>query len=172
MSRACRLLQPGAPRDKPQTVEQPLRDEHAASLLKGLKHANIVLLHDIIHTKETLTLVFEYVHTDLCQYMDKHPGGLHPDNVKLFLFQLLRGLSYIHQRYILHRDLKPQNLLISDTGELKLADFVTAVLRGLVLSDKWEVRQTTVEIHGREERHLGYKTIQARTGKPVLVGEL
>ncbi|XP_030800042.1 cyclin-dependent kinase 14 isoform X4 [Camarhynchus parvulus] len=73
-----------------------------ASLLKGLKHANIVLLHDIIHTKETLTLVFEYV---------------------LFLFQLLRGLSYIHQRYILHRDLKPQNLLISDTGELKLADF-------------------------------------------------
>ncbi|KAF3691507.1 Cyclin-dependent kinase 14 [Channa argus] len=94
-----------------------------ASLLKGLKHSNIVLLHDIIHTKETLTLVFEYVHTDLCQYMDKHPGGLHPDNVKLFLFQLLRGLSYIHQRYILHRDLKPQNLLISDTGELKLADF-------------------------------------------------
>uniref|UniRef100_A0A3B3HXG3 Cyclin-dependent kinase 14 n=1 Tax=Oryzias latipes TaxID=8090 RepID=A0A3B3HXG3_ORYLA len=62
-------------------------------------------------------------HTDLCQYMDKYPGGLHPDNVKLFLFQLLRGLSYIHQRYILHRDLKPQNLLISDTGELKLADF-------------------------------------------------
>nr|XP_020477902.1 cyclin-dependent kinase 14 isoform X3 [Monopterus albus] len=94
-----------------------------ASLLKGLKHANIVLLHDIIHTKETLTLVFEYVHTDLCQYIDKHPGGLHPDNVKLFLYQLLRGLSYIHQRYILHRDLKPQNLLISDTGELKLADF-------------------------------------------------
>ncbi|RMC04975.1 hypothetical protein DUI87_18155 [Hirundo rustica rustica] len=172
-----------------------------ASLLKGLKHANIVLLHDIIHTKETLTLVFEYValfrcyfrrsygdggfsasvtdmasfaqgggefyreqvlklkHTDLCQYMDKHPGGLHPENVKLqcsipqpylpipihrvLLFPiisedthlssgyhliskaiwLLRGLSYIHQRYILHRDLKPQNLLISDTGELKLADF-------------------------------------------------
>ncbi|XP_073781370.1 cyclin-dependent kinase 14 isoform X5 [Danio rerio] len=53
-----------------------------ASLLKGLKHANIVLLHDIIHTKETLTLVFEYVHTDLCQYMDKHPGGLQPDNVR------------------------------------------------------------------------------------------
>ncbi|KAF4076208.1 hypothetical protein AMELA_G00227930 [Ameiurus melas] len=94
-----------------------------ASLLKGLKHANIVLLHDIIHTKETLTLVFEYVHTDLCQYMDKHSGGLHPENVRLFLFQLLRGLSYIHQRFILHRDLKPQNLLISESGELKLADF-------------------------------------------------
>ncbi|ERE91457.1 cyclin-dependent kinase 14 [Cricetulus griseus] len=40
--------------------QQVGHSEHA-SLLKGLKHANIVLLHDIIHTKETLTLVFEYV---------------------------------------------------------------------------------------------------------------
>lgn len=39
------------------------------------------------------------------------------------MFQLLRGLSYIHSRRILHRDLKPQNLLISYLGELKLADF-------------------------------------------------
>lgn len=37
-----------------------------ASLLKGLKHSNIVLLHDIIHTKETLTLVFEYVVSIKC----------------------------------------------------------------------------------------------------------
>ncbi|XP_054722380.1 cyclin-dependent kinase 14-like [Uloborus diversus] len=94
-----------------------------ASLLRGLKHANIVTLHDIIHTRETLTFVFEYVHTDLSQYLERHPGGLHPKNIKLFLFQLLRGLAFCHQRRVLHRDLKPQNLLISETGELKLADF-------------------------------------------------
>ncbi|XP_070185640.1 cyclin-dependent kinase 14-like isoform X2 [Littorina saxatilis] len=94
-----------------------------ASLLKGLRHANIVTLHDIIHTKETLTFVFEYVHTDLSQYLEKHPGGLNSFNVKLFLYQLLRGLGYCHERRILHRDLKPQNLLISEIGELKLADF-------------------------------------------------
>lgn len=94
-----------------------------ASLLKQLKHANIVTLHDIIHTRETLTFVFEYVHTDLSQYLEKHGGGLHPKNVKLFLFQLLRGLSYCHRRRILHRDIKPQNLLISEVGELKIADF-------------------------------------------------
>lgn len=97
-----------------------------ASLLKELKHSNIVTLHDIIHTRETLTFVFEYVHTDLSQYMEKHGtgnGGLDPRNVKLFLFQLLRGLAYCHRRRVLHRDVKPQNLLISEIGELKLADF-------------------------------------------------
>ncbi|KPJ08023.1 Cyclin-dependent kinase 14 [Papilio machaon] len=94
-----------------------------ASLLKELKHANIVTLHDIVHTRETLTFVFEFVDTDLSQYMERHPGGLNHHNVKLFMFQLLRGLSYCHRRRILHRDVKPQNLLISSHGELKLADF-------------------------------------------------
>ncbi|XP_044004175.1 cyclin-dependent kinase 14 isoform X2 [Aphidius gifuensis] len=97
-----------------------------ASLLKELKHSNIVTLHDIIHTRETLTFVFEFVHTDLSQYMERYGsggGGLDPRNVKLFLFQLLRGLAYCHRRKVLHRDVKPQNLLISELGELKLADF-------------------------------------------------
>uniref|UniRef100_A0A3Q1HVI9 cyclin-dependent kinase n=1 Tax=Anabas testudineus TaxID=64144 RepID=A0A3Q1HVI9_ANATE len=102
-----------------------------ASLLKGLKHANIVLLHDIVHTRDSLTLVFEYVQTDLAQYMIQHPGGLHSHNIRIFMFQLLRGLCYIHSRRILHRDLKPQNLLISYLGELKLADFGLARSRSI-----------------------------------------
>lgn len=55
--------------------------------------------------------------------MERHPGGLDHRNVRLFLFQLLRGLTYCHKRRVLHRDVKPQNLLISECGELKLADF-------------------------------------------------
>lgn len=55
--------------------------------------------------------------------MERHGGGLEHRNVRLFLFQLLRGLSYCHKRRVLHRDVKPQNLLISEIGELKLADF-------------------------------------------------
>nr|XP_033484855.1 cyclin-dependent kinase 16 [Epinephelus lanceolatus] len=93
------------------------------SLLKDLKHANIVTLHDIIHTQKSLTLVFEYLDKDLKQYLDDCGNIIHVHNVKLFLFQLLRGLSYCHRRKVLHRDLKPQNLLINERGELKLADF-------------------------------------------------
>uniref|UniRef100_A0AAQ4NRC9 cyclin-dependent kinase n=1 Tax=Gasterosteus aculeatus aculeatus TaxID=481459 RepID=A0AAQ4NRC9_GASAC len=93
------------------------------SLLKNLKHANIVTLHDIIHTDRCLTLVFEYLDSDLKQYLDNCGNLMSMHNVKIFMFQLLRGLSYCHKRKILHRDLKPQNLLINDKGELKLADF-------------------------------------------------
>ena len=45
------------------------------------------------------------------------------NDVKIFLFQVLRGLAYCHSQNILHRDLKPQNLLLNHKGELKLADF-------------------------------------------------
>lgn len=93
------------------------------SLLKDLKHANIVTLHDIVHTEKSLTLVFEYLDKDLKQYMDDCGNIMSMHNVKIFLFQILRGLAYCHKRKVLHRDLKPQNLLINERGELKLADF-------------------------------------------------
>lgn len=101
----------------------PFNAIREVSLLKELRHPNIITLHDFIYTNKTLTLVFEFVEQDLGRYMYERDGIIHPNNVRLFLFQVLQGLKYCHQRKILHRDLKPQNILISSDGRLKLADF-------------------------------------------------
>ena len=53
------------------------------SLLKDLKHANIVTLHDVIHTDISLTLVFEYVEQNLTEYMDECRGMMSMTNVKV-----------------------------------------------------------------------------------------
>ncbi|KHN88655.1 Cyclin-dependent kinase 14 [Toxocara canis] len=94
-----------------------------ASLLRALRHANIVTLHDIVYEHNSLIFVFEYMKMDLSKYLEGYRNGLDPMRVKLLLFQLLRGLAFCHEKKILHRDLKPQNLLLNENGELKLADF-------------------------------------------------
>ncbi|KAJ7628447.1 kinase-like domain-containing protein [Roridomyces roridus] len=95
------------------------------SLLKELKHVNILRLHDVIHTETKLILVFEFCEQDLKRYMDQHGsrGALDPGTVRNFMFQLLKGTNFCHENQVLHRDLKPQNLLINRKMELKLGDF-------------------------------------------------
>lgn len=101
------------------------------SLLKELQHPNIVRLHDVVHTEKKLTLVFEFLDLDLKKYLDQCEGGLDLPVLKQFLYQLLRGIAFCHQHRVLHRDLKPQNLLINREGELKLADFGLARAFGI-----------------------------------------
>jgi cyclin-dependent kinase len=102
------------------------------SLLKELKHNNIVRLYDVIHTENMLTLVFEYLDRgDLKQYMDIRDGKLTIPKIKSFLYQILQGTFFCHDHSVLHRDLKPQNLLINKEGELKLCDFGLARAFGI-----------------------------------------
>jgi len=102
------------------------------SLLKQLQHPNIVRLYDVVHTEKKLTLVFEFLDQDLKKYLDASgENGLDISTVKSFLFQLLCGIAYCHEHRVLHRDLKPQNLLINMEGELKLADFGLARAFGI-----------------------------------------
>ncbi|MES1910834.1 MAG: cyclin-dependent kinase 5, variant 2 [Cercozoa sp. M6MM] len=103
------------------------------SLLKQLQHANIVRLYDVVHTDRELTLVFEYLDQDLNKYLGRYQNGLEPIRIKSLLYQLLDGISFCHENRVLHRDLKPQNLLINREGELKLADFGLARAVGIPL---------------------------------------
>jgi cyclin-dependent kinase len=94
------------------------------SLLKELAHINIVKLYEVLHNPKKLTLVFEYVEHDLKKVIDSTNGkGLDMHLVKSFLYQLLRGVDHIHKNKVLHRDLKPQNLLITKDNIVKIADF-------------------------------------------------
>lgn len=77
----------------------------------------------MIQRDATIYLVFDFYEVDLRKYMDtlKRPG-LTAKHIKSFMHQLLRGLHYCHSHRILHRDLKPQNLLIDSRGKLTIAD--------------------------------------------------
>ena len=101
------------------------------SLLKELQHPNIVRLYDVVHTDRKLTLVFEFLYQDLKKYIDICDAGLDLPILKSFLYQLLNGIAHCHHHRILHRDLKPPNLLINREGQLKLADFGLARAFGI-----------------------------------------
>ncbi|PGH11684.1 CMGC/CDK protein kinase [Helicocarpus griseus UAMH5409] len=101
------------------------------SLMKELSHENILSLYDIIHSENKLMLVFEYMDKDLKKYMDTRGNQLDYTTIKDFMHQLLLGVAFCHQNRILHRDLKPQNLLINTKGQLKLADFGLARAFGI-----------------------------------------
>ena len=100
------------------------------ALVKECKHPNIVGLKEIIHTDDKLWLVFEYCDYDLKKYMNKF-HILSPKLIKSFCHQMLLGVDYCHAHRIMHRDLKPMNLLIDNNNRMKLADFGLARAFGL-----------------------------------------
>lgn len=124
------------------------------SLLKEMNDPSIVRLLNIVHADgHKLYLVFEFLDLDLKKYMESLPVsqggrgkalpegtganlqtlGLGPEIVKKFMAQLVQGIKYCHSHRVLHRDLKPQNLLIDREGNLKLADFGLARAFGVPL---------------------------------------
>jgi serine/threonine protein kinase len=110
------------------------------SVLKELRHPNIVTLLDVVYERTSLFIVFEYLDQDLKQYLDYAGTDLNKLLVKSYMHQLLTGMEYCHARRVMHRDLKPQNLLVDRQGRLKLADF------GLARTHSLPIRTFTHEI--------------------------
>lgn len=88
-----------------------------------VRHANLVELKEAFRKKGIVYLVFEYVQSNLLEVLEKSPDGLDPELIRSLIYQLLKGLAYLHSLSIMHRDIKLENLLISDKKELKICDF-------------------------------------------------
>ncbi|XP_076911351.1 mitogen-activated protein kinase homolog NTF3-like [Bidens hawaiensis] len=110
-----------------------LRTLRELKLLRHLRHENVIALKDVMvpvnrRSFKDVYLVYELMDTDLHQII-KSSQALTNDHCQYFLFQLLRGLKYLHSANILHRDLKPGNLLINANCDLKICDFGLARTR-------------------------------------------
>ena len=102
------------------------------SVLMELDHHGIVKLLDIVHGENKLYLVFEYFNTDLKQYLEQRRAPVSLSQAKHIMWQCLQALLHCYQRRIMHRDLKPCNILIGDDeATVKLADFGLARSFGL-----------------------------------------
>lgn len=90
---------------------------------KGMNHAHVVQLLDVIHPKGSPPcLVFELLEMHLGTHI-YNGGSLAEAEIRKLMTQLCLGIEYCHSHGILHRDLKPQNLLIGAEGNLKICDF-------------------------------------------------
>ncbi len=88
-----------------------------------LEHQAIVSVHDLVEKGDALYLITEYVDgADLSKLLEKG-GALPPDCVAIVGARLAEALDYVHFHKLLHRDVKPANVMLSRTGEVKLMDF-------------------------------------------------
>ncbi|KFD46618.1 hypothetical protein M513_12517 [Trichuris suis] len=94
-------------------------------LLKSRSHPNIVNVREIVvgSNMDKIYLVMEYVEHDLKSLMDSMKQPFLVGEVKTLMYQLLSGIHHLHDNWILHRDLKTSNLLLSHRGILKIGDF-------------------------------------------------
>ncbi|CAN4127342.1 unnamed protein product [Withania somnifera] len=99
-------------------------------LLKELKDPTIIELIDVFPHKGNLHLVFEFMETDLEAVIRDRNIFLSPADIKSYIQMTLKGLTFCHKKWVLHRDMKPNNLLIGPHGQLKLADFGLARIFG------------------------------------------
>ncbi|KAF9955243.1 Cyclin-dependent kinase 10 [Mortierella alpina] len=111
----------------------PISSLREIKLLKTLRHDNIVLVKEVAvgSDLDQIFLVMEYCEQDMAALMDNVKTPYTAAEVKCLMYQLLKGIEYCHDHYVIHRDLKLSNLLLNAQGILKIADFGLARSFGL-----------------------------------------
>ncbi|KAK6192112.1 hypothetical protein SNE40_003650 [Patella caerulea] len=91
-------------------------------IMRGLHHENIIEMLDSFETNKEVVVVTDYAEGELFQILEDD-GNLPEEQVKTIACQLVSALFYLHSHRILHRDMKPQNILLGKGGVVKLCDF-------------------------------------------------
>ncbi|XP_063231843.1 cyclin-dependent kinase-like 1 isoform X2 [Bacillus rossius redtenbacheri] len=92
-------------------------------LLKGLKHPNLVNLLEVFRRKKKLHLVFEFCDHTVLSELERHMHGCPEPLVRQIVWQTLQAVAYCHLNNCIHRDVKPENILLTSQGVVKLCDF-------------------------------------------------
>ncbi len=100
--------------------------EREARLLAELSHPNIALLFDFVRREREMYLVLEYVEGYSLSKLLAGKDKLRPEAAAAIASEVLRALAHAHDRGIVHRDVKPANILVSKRGEVKIVDFSIA----------------------------------------------
>ncbi|TQD96775.1 hypothetical protein C1H46_017668 [Malus baccata] len=103
----------------------PLTSLREINILLSLHHPSIVDVKEVVvgSNLDSIFMVMEYMEHDLKALMETKKQPFSQSEVKCLMLQLLAGVKYLHDNWVLHRDLKTSNLLMNNRGELKICDF-------------------------------------------------
>ncbi|XVF11573.1 hypothetical protein REPUB_Repub08aG0039100 [Reevesia pubescens] len=102
----------------------PLTSLREINILASFHHSSIVKVKEVVvDDHENVYMVMEYMEHDFKGLIDSMKRPFSTSDVKCLMLQLLEGVKYLHDNWVLHRDLKTSNLLLNNQGELKICDF-------------------------------------------------
>ncbi|XP_042057218.1 cyclin-dependent kinase G-2-like isoform X1 [Salvia splendens] len=103
----------------------PLTSLREINILLSIHHPSIVDVKEVVvgSNLDSIYMVMEYMEHDLKGLMETMKQPYSQSEVKCLMLQLLEGIKYLHDNWVLHRDLKTSNLLLNNCGDLKICDF-------------------------------------------------